>query len=61
MKTRNAILAVLFLIALGASSCALLKPAVEEQEEETTMEKKSNEKGAPEYCGPWMENPCPGD
>ncbi len=37
MKTRNAILAMLFLIVLGASSCATLSapvPVTEEQEEE---------------------------
>jgi len=35
MKIRNGILAVLFLIGLGASSCATLRgPMTEEEEEE---------------------------
>ena len=42
MKTRNTILALLFVIMLGVSSCAtLIPPAVEQEEEVTTPSEPS--------------------
>jgi len=43
MKIVNAMMAVLFLTMLGASSCATQTPAVVEHEEEIIQEKNNNE------------------
>ncbi len=64
MKTRNAILAVLFLMALGVSSCAALNPPAVEQEEEITqptMKTSPEKENGKEYRGPWRDNPNAGD
>lgn len=43
MKIVNAMMAVLFLTTLGASSCATHSATVVEHEEEITQEKNNNE------------------
>jgi len=41
MRTRNGLLAILFLIMLGVASCATLtRPVVEQEEEEVSKEWK---------------------
>jgi hypothetical protein len=53
MKIRNAIMAVLFLIALGVSSCAALNPPMtaEEEEEYCKIQKERFPEQSLRECG----------
>ncbi len=53
MKLLNVMMAALFLIVLGASSCATQSPGVIEHEEEITQEKNKDKKAEKEEKGTW--------